>query len=41
MKRSVDKYLKSGNPENLIADMESYTKHVTDHLWKDYNLTLV
>ena len=27
MKRSVDKYLKSGNPENLIADMESYTKH--------------
>ncbi len=37
MKRSVDKYLKSGNPENLIADMESYTKHVTDHLWKENN----
>ena len=37
MKKSADNYLKSGNPENLIADMKMYAKHVTYHLWKENN----
>ena len=37
MKESANMYLKSGDAENLIADIDLYTKHVTDHLWKENN----
>ena len=37
MKESANMYLKSGNAENLITDIDLYTKHVTDHLWKENN----
>ncbi len=37
VKKSADNYLKSCSPDNLIADMKMYVKHVTDHLWKENN----
>ena len=37
MEKSAKEYLSSGNSEKLIADMQLYVDHITEHLWKENN----
>ena len=37
MELSAKEYLSSGNSEKLIADMQLYVDHITEHLWKENN----
>ena len=37
MEQSAKEYLSSGNSEKLIADMQLYVDHITEHLWKENN----
>ncbi|MBT3329106.1 MAG: cation-binding protein [Nitrosopumilus sp.] len=37
MEESAKEYLSSGNSTKLIADMQLYTEHITEHLWKENN----
>ena len=37
MEKSAKDYLSSGNSEKLIADMQLYVDHITEHLWKENN----
>lgn len=37
MESSSRAYLDSGEPAGLIADMQEYVDHITEHLWKENN----
>ena len=37
MEKSTETYLKTGNSSQLIADMQEYVEHITQHLWKENN----
>ena len=37
MEKSAKEYLSSGNSKKLIADMQLYVDHITEHLWKENN----
>ena len=37
MEKFAKEYLSSGNSEKLIADMQLYVDHITEHLWKENN----
>jgi len=37
LEKSAKDYLSSGNSEKLIADMQLYVDHITEHLWKENN----
>jgi len=37
MEQSTKDYLSSGNSEKLIADIQLYVDHITEHLWKENN----
>jgi hemerythrin-like domain-containing protein len=37
MESSSKTYLKSGDPTQLIIDMQEYINHVVQHLWKENN----
>ena len=41
MEISARKYLESGDPADLICDMELYVEHITEHLWKENNRLFV
>ncbi|MBC8516359.1 MAG: hemerythrin domain-containing protein [Nitrosopumilus sp.] len=37
MEESAKEYLLSGDSTKLISDMQEYTEHITEHLWKENN----
>jgi len=37
MEESAKEYLSSGDSTKLISDMQEYTEHITEHLWKENN----
>jgi len=37
MEASADTYLKTGDATQLIADMNEYSEHISQHLWKENN----
>ncbi len=37
MEASAETYLKTGDATQLIADMNEYSEHITQHLWKENN----
>jgi len=37
MEESSKNYIKTGNPTNLITDLEEYINHVVQHIWKENN----
>jgi len=37
MEESTTIYLKSGDAKQLIADMNEYIEHISQHLWKKNN----
>ncbi len=37
MEESAREYLSSGDSTKLISDMQEYTEHITEHLWKENN----
>ncbi|MCI4433842.1 MAG: hemerythrin domain-containing protein [Nitrosopumilus sp.] len=37
MEDSANDYISSGKSAKLISDMQQYTEHITEHLWKENN----
>jgi hemerythrin-like domain-containing protein len=37
MEESSKTYIKTGDPTNLITDLEEYINHVVQHIWKENN----
>lgn len=41
METSTKQYLSTGDSTQLIADMQEYVEHITQHLWKENNRLFV